>query len=239
MKSDGTRSAWVFESALRQSDGRWRRVREDEQDLDWVHAGRLGNRYTRPAVRPHLCAECHALAGRSPFDGPRGGHEIYSLGDSREMVWAGLSEKITPLLLPHPNGDEVARLARQPRPSEPADRAQAYLAALAKRRHEMPIITRVQQDHLSTNPFRPDDPEVLAAGRQIYLTQCAGCHGLDARGGGPFALRRPAPPALLGLRSSKFLALTRAGSGPMPAWDDLPPGDDLWRIFTFLNSINR
>lgn len=239
MRSDGTRSAWVFESAFRQSDGRWRRVREDGQDVEWVHAGRLGARYVRPAVRPHLCAECHALAGRSPFDGPRGSNEVYSLGDQREMVWAELSKTVAPHLLPPPNSDQAARLVRQPRPPEPADRLLAYLTALSKRRHEMPIATRVQQANLSASPFRPDD---LDAGRQIYLTQCAGCHGADARSPGPFPLRRPAPPALAGLRSARFLAVARDGRGAMPAWADVLSGDDLWRIFAhlaYLDQANR
>jgi len=86
------------------------------------------------------------------------------------------------------------------------------------------------------NPFA-GDPAAVAAGRTIYEQTCQACHGGEARGD-----RGPA------LASGNF----RHGSGdndlfrtirsgipgtPMPAFS-LLPSDNVWRIITYLRSLN-
>ena len=83
----------------------------------------------------------------------------------------------------------------------------------------------------------PADPAAVAAGRTLYEQTCQACHGGEARGD-----RGPA------LASGNF----RHGSGdndlfrtirsgipgtPMPAFS-LLPSDDVWRIITYLRSLN-
>ena len=86
------------------------------------------------------------------------------------------------------------------------------------------------------NPFA-GDPAAVAAGRTLYEQTCQACHGGEARGD-----RGPA------LASGNF----RHGSGdndlfrtirsgipgtPMPAFS-LLPSDNVWRIITYLRSLN-
>lgn len=75
------------------------------------------------------------------------------------------------------------------------------------------------------------DADMLALGRQSYLDACAGCHGEDARGGGPNAALLSVPvPDLTGIAARNegvydpvriiYLIDGRAGltahGGPMP-----------------------
>jgi mono/diheme cytochrome c family protein len=238
MRSDGTRSDWIYEAAVRDAvTGRWKRTREDGRDAVWVRAGFGGRGTTWPVVRPHTCAACHAMAGDSPLDGPRGGHDVYSLGDLREAVWSGQLDRLKPLLSSQPSSSAVAALAAQPKPPEPADRFTSYIDALAKERGEAVVIAKVQQMTLEKSPFQPHDAQAQERGREIFLTQCAACHGKDARGDGRFALCSPVSPSLIGVRPAKLLAAMQEGSGTMPAWSDLLPGDDQWRVIEYLKTL--
>ena len=238
MRSDGTRSDWVFESAIRDpDDGLWRRTRDDDRDVTWVKLGALGKRFQWPVVRPHTCAECHRLAGRSPLDGPRGGGEVYTLGDLRDVVWAGQLAELMPMLK-YPKGAAINQgPIRQARPPDPDERYRLYVRLLAEQRQQLLALVKAQQKMLDTSPFQPDDATAQAAGRQVYLTQCGVCHGAEARGGGPLALRRPAAPPLVGLGPSRWLKTLRAGRGTMPAWNAVLPADEQWRLIEHLKTL--
>lgn len=86
------------------------------------------------------------------------------------------------------------------------------------------------------NPFA-GQPEAIAAGRNLFLANCARCHGTNARGKGS----RPA------LRSER---LTEASDGDlawllkngvvfkgMPRWAGLPE-QERWQIVAYLRSLN-
>lgn len=237
MRTDGTRSDWVFESAVRDpANGLWTRGGDDGRDVTWTKIGPLGQRFSWPVIRPHTCAECHRLAGRSPLDGPRGGGEVYSLGDLREVVWAGRLDAVQPLLLYPVAAAEADRFAGQTRPPDPRQRYDLYLKLLSEQRGEPLAITRRQQTTSDGSPFYRNDRVARDLGREIYLTQCAACHG-QAHGDGPLALRAPAPPPLERLSDSRILKTLRAGRGAMPAWNDILPGDDQWRLIEYLRTV--
>jgi len=240
MRTDGSRSDWVFESAVRDpADGLWRRTREDHRDVRWVRMGRPGNRFDWPVVRPHTCAECHRMAGRSPFDGPRGGNDVYSLGDLREVVWTDQVATLTPLMTQPPDEAAVAAARQQQLPPDRAERFDAYIRALAEQRGKDPVLVRAQQQLLDASPFVRGDPQAVSRGRDIYLAQCAGCHGAEARGNGPFALRHPSPPALGGLKDKAILDAIRRGRDTMPAFVGTLPGDEQWRLVEYLRTLSR
>ncbi len=83
-------------------------------------------------------------------------------------------------------------------------------------------------------PDAGNDP--IAAGRRIYTTRCASCHGIDGRGDGPVApALRVAPPDLTWLaerRGGEFprdfviatvtgdTAILAHGTREMPIWSD-------------------
>ncbi|MGC2400049.1 MAG: PQQ-dependent dehydrogenase, methanol/ethanol family [Acidobacteriaceae bacterium] len=86
------------------------------------------------------------------------------------------------------------------------------------------------------NPFS-QDPAAIAAGRKLYEQTCQACHGSEARGD-----RGPA------LATGKFqhggedtdlFRTIRTGipGTQMPAFTVLP-SDDIWRIITYLRSLN-
>lgn len=235
MRSDGSRSDWVFESAIRDPvTDLWRRTREDGHDVRWVTLGKGNSRFRWPVVRPHTCAECHRLAGKSPLDGPRGGGEVYTLGDLQEAGQSGNVAALVPVLR-YP-ASAAARARGRPMPPDPDERYRTYVEMLARQRSEALEVTEAQQRALESSPFAADDKEAQARGREIYLTQCAACHGLEAAGGGPLALRRPSPPSLKRRPAEQILKAVRQGRGAMPSWAAVLPGDEQWRLIEYLDS---
>ncbi len=78
-----------------------------------------------------------------------------------------------------------------------------------------------------------DVPPEIAAGRDLYATHCAMCHGDDARGGGPMAASLPVPPPNilehLGHHTgSQLLGLIR--NGVPPAMPPAPLSEDEVRL---------
>ena len=238
--ADGTRSDWVYESAVRDPAGAtWRRTREDDRDVKWVRMGKRGRLFKWPVIRPRTCAECHSMAGRSPLDGPRGGNEVYSIGDLREIAWSGQSKWFAPMLK-YPLGPAALSAAeRQPRPVDPVVRRDTYLHALALQRNQNVLRTRVQQMTLDHSPFPSGDPATIGRGKEIYLTQCAACHGLEARGRGRLALRNPAPPSIAGASPKRIIKVLRRGRGTMPNFARTLPGDEQWRLIEYLQTLKK
>jgi mono/diheme cytochrome c family protein len=93
-----------------------------------------------------------------------------------------------------------------------------------------------ESDRQRTNPFT-GNPEAAAAGRNLFLNNCAKCHGENATGKGS----RPS------LRSER---LQRATDGEiawilkngnpykgMPSWGGLPE-QERWQIVAYIRSLN-
>jgi cytochrome c553 len=89
-------------------------------------------------------------------------------------------------------------------------------------------------------PFEPAGLAVLpsadpvARGQQLFAAQgCAGCHGLDGRGG-------IIGPSIVGTKPAKLRSKTRQGPGAMPAFaTSALTDDDLAAIAAYLASTNK
>ena len=91
-------------------------------------------------------------------------------------------------------------------------------------------------DRARTNPYA-GSPDAIAAGRNLFLANCAKCHGDHAQGKGS----RP------GLRSDRLRSATDGeiawivkNGNPfagMPSWGALPE-PERWQIVAYLRSLN-
>ncbi len=90
-------------------------------------------------------------------------------------------------------------------------------------------------------------PESVAAGRTIYMSHCAACHGElgDGHGKGvgeygprPADLTRPA--YKYGTSDGDVFSVIQYGVEPrlaMPAWDGLISETDMWNVVNFLHTL--
>lgn len=87
------------------------------------------------------------------------------------------------------------------------------------------------------NPYE-GQPDAIAAGKKLFLQQCAECHGHDARG-----LRRAVnlrSPGVQNATPGELVWFLRNGNlwGGMPSWSGLPV-ERRWQIVTYLKSLRR
>ena len=96
------------------------------------------------------------------------------------------------------------------------------------------------------NPV-PASPESVAAGQQLYLRQCASCHGKDGQGG-PGNDLIPAAPGLLGdhwdhgSTDGAIFANIRNGIAPdfnMVPFKDKLKDDEIWSVVNYIRSIAK
>ena len=97
------------------------------------------------------------------------------------------------------------------------------------------------------NPV-PATHESLTSGREIFLTQCAGCHGIDASGKTPVGVNLY--PRVPDLRASatqnlsdgdlQYIIENGVQLTGMPAWGNphLVSSDDSWKLVTFIRSMH-
>ncbi len=96
------------------------------------------------------------------------------------------------------------------------------------------------------NPFQGNQ-DAVAAGKQVFATNCAPCHGEDAKGDGAAGAGLTPKPANLQFTAKETSAQyihwvdtvggANAGlSSNMPSFKDVIPDDDLWRIATYLTT---
>ena len=95
------------------------------------------------------------------------------------------------------------------------------------------------------NPVEPT-VQSLEIGRQVYLNNCAVCHGADARGGGPQAGTTPVrPPPLTGPGShlddhtdgDLHWWISNGMPGGMPAWAGALSDEEIWHVINYLLSL--
>ncbi len=95
----------------------------------------------------------------------------------------------------------------------------------------------------TTNPV-PDVPDQVAAGRTIYQTKCAICHGPRAHGDGPAALTMiPKPFDLtvhvpLHSEGEIFYFVSNGVPGTqMPAWKEQLSETERWQVIRYLEDL--
>jgi mono/diheme cytochrome c family protein len=90
-------------------------------------------------------------------------------------------------------------------------------------------------------------PESIAAGQQLYLRNCASCHGRNGQGG-PGNDLIPAAPSLLGDKwdhgSTDGEIFTNIKNGVAPDFNMVPfkdklKDDEIWSIVTFVRSLKK
>jgi mono/diheme cytochrome c family protein/Tol biopolymer transport system component len=97
------------------------------------------------------------------------------------------------------------------------------------------------------NPLTPDGP-TLAAGRQLYQTNCAICHGASGRGDGPAGVGLSPRPAdftqhmIPGKHTDgqTFLWIKNGFPGTaMPAWGQRLTDEQIWHLVTYIRTFGR
>jgi cytochrome c oxidase cbb3-type subunit 3 len=82
------------------------------------------------------------------------------------------------------------------------------------------------------------DPGALRVGRNLFLNNCAGCHGSDARGAPGFPNLTDAD-WLWGGTPDTVLASIRGGrTGVMPAWETVLGGEGVENMLTYVMSLS-
>jgi mono/diheme cytochrome c family protein len=98
-----------------------------------------------------------------------------------------------------------------------------------------------------TNPFQGDS-EAVTEGESLYQSNCYSCHGEEARGNGPAAAAlEPKPPDLVASQdemSDDYLhwriaegGMMRPFNSVMPAWKGILSEDQIWKIITYLRTL--
>jgi mono/diheme cytochrome c family protein len=99
----------------------------------------------------------------------------------------------------------------------------------------------------AANPLRPD-AENLAAGRKLFETNCATCHGTGGLGDGPAAKGlNPPPPniaatARMPMTTDAYLYWTVAEGGvplrtAMPPFKDALKPEEIWQVILYLRRL--
>jgi mono/diheme cytochrome c family protein len=94
------------------------------------------------------------------------------------------------------------------------------------------------------NPI-PETVTSATTGQRLFLANCAACHGVDARGGGPQAgTTQVRPPSLTSGHLNQhtdgdvFYWITNGLPGGMPSWAAKLSDTDRWNLVNYLRSIN-
>lgn len=104
------------------------------------------------------------------------------------------------------------------------------------------VITLIPNTSNSTgNPIKATT-ESISIGQQLYVQNCASCHGQNGRGDGQQAQTLAVKPADLRVhvpyhQDQFFFNAIKGGLGPiMPAWSDTLTDEQIWNIINFLHS---
>ena len=95
------------------------------------------------------------------------------------------------------------------------------------------------------NPVRPGS-ESVAAGKHLFVTQCAMCHGAagDGKGGlsAEMKLRTKdwtAPETLKDRTDGELFYILRKGHGAMPGQEGRMKDDQMWNLVNFIRSVAK
>jgi cytochrome c553 len=94
------------------------------------------------------------------------------------------------------------------------------------------------------NPLQPT-PENLAAGKELFLTNCAPCHGAGGEGNGPVTkiLIKPSKDLIAGaskdLPDGYIYGAITDGILTMPSYADSLPPHQRWQVVLYVRSIQQ
>jgi mono/diheme cytochrome c family protein len=97
------------------------------------------------------------------------------------------------------------------------------------------------------NPV-PVNAESLAEGEKLFRRRCAGCHGVDAKGGPPKDADDPAASNLVddkwdhGSTDGEIFSIVQEGIGPafrMEGFSDRLSETDTWNIINYVRSLAK
>ncbi len=113
----------------------------------------------------------------------------------------------------------------------------------------------LSRDRDTAEGLRPDDPNLVALGSEVYLRECAACHGTKLEGQANWRQRRtdgrlPAPPHdetghTWHHPDQQLFALTKygpaalAGGGyesDMPAYAEALSDEEIWAVLSYIKS---
>lgn len=94
------------------------------------------------------------------------------------------------------------------------------------------------------NPLKPT-PKNIAHGKDLFMMDCAPCHGTNGRGKGPVAHLLRIPPADLVTGLTKDLpdgyifGTIRDGGVAMPSYDDAMSSHERWQVVLFIRALEH
>jgi mono/diheme cytochrome c family protein len=100
-----------------------------------------------------------------------------------------------------------------------------------------------------TNPLI-NDGAAVEAGKQVYTSNCASCHGAEAMGDGPASnsLNPKPKPLAIEMKSLPddylFWRVSEGGafspfSSVMPAWKTILSEEEIWQVIAFLRTLEK
>ena len=108
------------------------------------------------------------------------------------------------------------------------------------------VLTRpIAVENVQANPI-PANQESVKVGEKLYITNCAGCHGISGKGDGPVGLTLNPRPADLTLHAvpgvhtdaQLFEWITNGFPGSrMPAWKTVISDTDRWNLVNYIRTL--
>jgi mono/diheme cytochrome c family protein len=107
------------------------------------------------------------------------------------------------------------------------------------------IVQICPPDYLARQNPIPTSEGSVAVGREVYAANCASCHGIDGRGGGPDAgqlTTRPidlTQPYMDTIKDGEMFWAIEQGLGEMPAFRDDLSDDMKWHVINYIRSLRQ
>ena len=110
----------------------------------------------------------------------------------------------------------------------------AYMQVLGTSVEKEPVITVSAEDVEEVNPYNGDE-EAIKLGRELYVAECAGCHGQNAEGNIGMSLVEYAS---YGVEDSyTYSTIANGLEGVMPGFASKFSKEETWAIVAYMNSL--